>query len=75
MDETYRVSAILGISSDDSMGQSQNLFFRQPRRQQSFDFSPFFRNACDDLKQAKEDMRATQDMNRMIRMPLRMQRA
>ncbi len=75
MDESNRVQAILEIMNQSSQSSNSNPFFRQPKRQQSFDFSPFFRNACDSFVQSEQSMRATRNMNTQIRMPLRVQRA
>ncbi|MCR5452732.1 MAG: hypothetical protein K6F00_08915 [Lachnospiraceae bacterium] len=52
MEDTYRVSAIWDISSDSAYTGQNSAFFKRPEKQKpSFDFAPFFNDACDDLEE------------------------
>jgi hypothetical protein len=49
MDETYRVSAIWEVSADSDSGSQSRGFFRRPTQQPTFNFAPFFSDACDEV--------------------------
>ena len=71
MDDTYRVTAIWEISSEGGFGGGGQGYFRRSSGQtQTFDFAPFFSDACEEVEsEAKRPVkRAPMMMSPMMRL-------